>query len=64
MQSFSIQKAPQTIASLATLGERLHPPSGWKFRTRVLEAELRVPAVDNVAHIVQDDFENTYQQEP
>lgn len=64
MQSFSIQKAPQTIASLATLGERLHPPSGWKFRTRVLDAELRVPAVDSVAHIVQDDFENTYQQEP
>ena len=64
MQSFSTQKTPQTMESLATLGERLHPPSGWKFRTRVLDAELRVSAVENVAHIVQDDFENTYQQEP
>jgi hypothetical protein len=64
MQSYSIQKTPQTAESLATLGERLHPPAGWKFRSRVLDAELRVPAVDGVAHIVQDDFENTYQRAP
>jgi hypothetical protein len=64
MQSYSIQKTPQTSESLATLGERIHPPRGWVFRTRVLTADLEVPAVDGVAHIVQDDFENTYQRAP
>jgi hypothetical protein len=62
MQSYSVQHAPQTAESLATLGERLKPPPGWSFRTRVLDAELRVTAVDGVAHVVQDDFANTYQQ--
>ncbi len=61
MQSFSVQHAEQSLATLATLGERLKPPSGWSFRTRVLDGELRVTAVDGVAHIVQDDLENTYQ---
>jgi hypothetical protein len=62
MQSFSVQKTPQTEESLATLGERLRLPSGWSFRSRVLSADLEVPAMDGVAHIVQDDLANTYQQ--
>jgi hypothetical protein len=62
MQSYSIQKSPQTLESLATLGDRLKLPAGWKYRTRTLESELKVPAVNGMAHVVQDDFENTYQQ--
>jgi hypothetical protein len=62
MQSYSVQKAPQTEESLATLAERLHLPSGWSFRSRVLDAELDVLAQEGVAHIVQDDLANTYQQ--
>jgi hypothetical protein len=61
MQSYSVQQAPQTTESLATLGERLKLPQGWIFRVRVLDAELRVTAVDGLAHVVQDDFANTYQ---
>jgi hypothetical protein len=62
MQSYSVQKAPQTEESLTTLAERLHLPSGWSFRSRVLDAELDVLAQEGVAHIVQDDLANTYQQ--
>jgi hypothetical protein len=61
MQSFSVQKTPQTDADLATLGSRLTLPAGWTFRTRVIAADLTVTAIDHVATVVQDDFANTYQ---
>lgn len=60
MQSFSGQKVDQTIESLATLGQRLHVPDGWTFRSRVLTSELQLTAVGGVAHVVQDDLANTY----
>jgi hypothetical protein len=47
-------------ASLATLGERLAPPAGWSYRSRVLDEELVVDTSDHVATVVQDEFENTY----
>lgn len=62
MQSYSVQKTPQTEESLSTLADRLHLPKGWTFHTRVLEADLAVIAEEGVAHVVQDDFSNTYQQ--
>ena len=62
MQSFSLQMQPQTIASLETLGERIHPPMGWTFRTRVLTAPLRVTAIDGMATVTTDDLGNTYQR--
>lgn len=61
MQSYSIQKTPQTMDSLAMLGATLAPPQGWSFRTRVLTEDLHVTAVNGVATIVQDDLDNTYQ---
>jgi hypothetical protein len=62
MQSYSVQKTMQTEESLATLGERLHLPAGWTFRSRVLDDDLRVVAEEGVAHVVQDELSNTYQQ--
>ncbi len=60
MQSYSIQFEPQTFDSLPALGARLHVPAGWTFRTRTLDADLVVSTVDGVAHVTQDDFQNTY----
>jgi hypothetical protein len=61
MQSYSVQKTPQTEDSLAQLGAQLTLPTGWSFRTRVLSADLHVTAVNGEATIVQDEVENTYQ---
>jgi hypothetical protein len=61
MQSYSVQTSPQTEATLAGLGQVLQPPSGWQFRTRTLDAVLKVTAVDGLATVVQDELRNTYQ---
>jgi hypothetical protein len=44
---------------LATLGDRLNPPEGWQFRTRILDEELTL-SVDGKLHIAMDDFHNVY----
>ncbi|KYF88721.1 hypothetical protein BE17_24670 [Sorangium cellulosum] len=62
MQSYSVQEVQQDEASLAKLGEILTLPAGWTFRTRVLDEELVVKAVDGLAVVVQDEFGNTYQR--
>jgi hypothetical protein len=62
MQSYSVQKSAQTEADLANLGAKLGLPAGWTFRSRVLTADLDVTAVGGIAAVVQDDFQNTYQQ--
>jgi hypothetical protein len=61
MQSYSVQKVAQTEGALAGLEAELALPAGWMFRSRVLESELQVTAVDGVATIVQDERGNTYQ---
>jgi hypothetical protein len=61
MQSYTVQEVDQTLDTLAVLGEELALPAGWTYRTRVLDAELEVTAVDGVATVVQDDVGNTYQ---
>ncbi len=62
MKSFSLITHPdQKFDDIATLGSRLTPPAGWKFRSVVLEQDLILtPDKDGVAHITQDDFGNTY----
>jgi len=62
MQSYSIQKVMQTEADLATLGARLTLPMGWTYRTRTLASDLMLTAVNNIGLVVQDDFEDTFQQ--
>jgi len=46
--------------TLPTLGERLAMPSGWSYRTRILETELVIDTTDKIAIVLQDEFENSY----
>ena len=46
--------------SLATLGDRLAPPAGWSYRTRVLEQELVIDTTESLATVLQDEFETSY----
>jgi len=46
--------------SLPGLAERLALPSGWSFRTRILQEELIVDTSHSVARVLQDELENTY----
>ena len=45
---------------LKTLNTKLKLPTDWKYRTRVLDQDLGVSAIDGLAHVLQDDLENTY----
>ena len=61
MQAYSLIVDPNlSYDSLKDLGSTLKLPEGWKFRARVLDEDLTIKAVDGIAHIVQDDLENTY----
>ena len=65
MQSYSLEKdATQTAATLPELGAKLSLPSGWIYRTVVLEADFNLIAADAVAIVIQDDLLNTYQLAP
>lgn len=50
----------QTYESLETLGDRLHPAPGWRFRTTVLERDLVLTSDGGTFHSTQDDLGNTY----
>ena len=65
MQSASQHVDPEnTVDRLATLGERLALPDGWKYRTPMLEEDLvvRADAAGAPAHIVFDEYEDNYQR--
>jgi hypothetical protein len=48
------------VQRLKDLGSTLELPPGWKLRVKVLDEDLTIRAVNGIAHIVQDDLENTY----
>ncbi|MBT2369316.1 hypothetical protein J7E88_29435 [Streptomyces sp. ISL-10] len=50
----------QTLDSLASLGDRLQLPKGWRFRTHTPAQDMHVRTVDKKATVVQDELENTY----
>ena len=61
MQSYSQQiDATLRMEDLPRLGSKLALPSGWTYRTRLLELELDLDA-GGLATILQDNLENTYQ---
>ena len=63
MQSYAhIVDATLTEDALAGLGPRLSLPAGWEYRPRQLTSELVVGTPGGEAHIIQDDFQNTYQR--
>ena len=48
------------VGKLRSLGRRLDPPPGWRYRMRRLRADLDLGA-NGSATIVQDELQNTYQ---
>jgi hypothetical protein len=50
-----------TQEQLSALAARLQLPEGWHYRTRALDRDLVLRA-GGVAHIVQDELQNTYQR--
>jgi len=49
-----------SYADLPNLGKKLKLAPGWKYRSKVLDQDLTLQAINGVARIVQDDLENTY----
>lgn len=49
-----------SLDNLATLGERIALPQGWKFRTAVLNKELVLEPKSGSAGVTEDDKENVY----
>ncbi|CEG55555.1 hypothetical protein [Legionella fallonii] len=62
MLSYSVRKKSQTEGSLAQLGAKLTLPKGWKFKTGILKQAETIKSANNVAIIIQDNFDNTYQK--
>ncbi len=61
MQAYSMIVDPKlTYDDLANLGSKLKLPPGWKYRVKVLDQDLTILAVNGVAHITQDELQNTY----
>jgi hypothetical protein len=62
MQSYStIVDRKLTYDGLPKLGQKLKLPQGWKYRTKVLDRDLDIRAVDGVARVLQDNLQNTYE---
>jgi hypothetical protein len=62
MQSFSLIKdASMEQSKLSNLEEKLNLPVGWRYESRVLDSELRVPA-NGEAIVLMDNLSNTYQK--
>lgn len=61
MQAFSKIKDPSlTYDSLKTLGDRLKPAEGWKYRVVIIDKDLTITTPQDYAWIVQDELGNTY----
>ena len=62
MQSYSVQIINQSEDTLKQLAEKLKLPSGWQFKTGILNKNDQVKTSDNKAHVIQDEYRNTYQK--
>ena len=63
MQAYShIVDDGLTLDSLPALGDRLHLPPGWRYRTRTPDRNLALRTVTGEAHVLQDELQNTYMQ--
>jgi hypothetical protein len=61
MQSWSQMVDPDmNLDDLPGLGRRLSLPQGWRYDSRVLDAELRVDTSTTIAVVTQDDQANSY----
>lgn len=60
---FVMQSSSTPPEDLATLGGRLNPAAGWRFRTRTLGEELAV-RMDGKVKTAMDDLRNVYNLPP
>jgi hypothetical protein len=61
MQAYSrIVDKNLSYDDLKTLEQKLKLAPGWKYRSKLLDQDLGIGAINGVARIVQDDLENTY----
>lgn len=64
MQTFSQGRDPSlTRADLPGLAPRLTLPAGWTYRARTVTAPLVVATTRTSAHVLQDNFQNSYSEE-
>lgn len=64
MQSASLEiNKEQTIDDLDSLADSLNPPDGWSYRVRILNEDI-IYKIRGEAHVIQDEFRNTYQKNP
>ena len=62
MQTYALIVDPNlTMTDLATLGKRLHLPSGWHYRVRTPDQDLVLKA-NGTAYVLQDELDNSYQR--
>jgi len=62
MQSYSqIVNPALNMKDLPVLNEQLKLPTGWTYRSRVLDQDLSLVA-DGVAYVLQDNLSNSYQR--
>lgn len=62
MQSYSVQKTPQTQADLPNLSSKLTLPKGWHYRSGILKKPFALTTSDDKAYVIFDDFYNAYQK--
>lgn len=61
MQAFCIGvDKTLTQDNLHELKNKLQLPTGWSYRTRILENEMISDTTTNIATVIQDELENTY----
>lgn len=61
MQAYSrIIDPTLSYHDLDILDQKLALPAGWKYRTKVLDADLAIGAINGHARVTQDNLENTY----
>ena len=62
MQSYSQIVNPNlTVSDLPDLAKQLKLPTGWTYKSRVLEQELSLVA-NGIAYVLQDNLSNSYQR--
>lgn len=61
LHSLSLKKRSQSPAQIAQLKQHLSLPKGWTFKSGNLSNDYRLSPSGNEIHIVQDEYDNTYQ---
>lgn len=61
LHSLSLKKRSQSPAQISQLKQHLSLPKGWTFKSGNLSSDYHMTPSANAIHIVQDEYDNTYQ---